>query len=41
LAVASNAKVIISKNKKYFESSELLFDFEVLTAKEFLQRMPK
>jgi len=41
LAVASNAKVIISENKKDFEAYELLFDFEVLTAKEFLERMPK
>jgi len=33
--------VIISENKKDFESSELLFDFEVLGAKEFLERMHK
>jgi len=41
LAVASNAKVIISENKQDFEAYELLFDFEVLTAKEFLERMQK
>jgi len=41
LAVASHAKVIISENKKDFEASELLFDFEVLTAKEFLERAAK
>jgi len=41
LAVASNTKIIISENKKDFESSELLFNFKVLTAKEFLERMQK
>jgi len=41
LAVASNSRVIISENKKDFESSKLIFDFEVLTAKEFLERMQK
>lgn len=41
LAVASNAKVVISENKQDFEAYELLFDFEVLTAKEFLERMQK
>ena len=41
LAVASNAKVIISENKKDFEASKLLFDVEVLTAKEFLERIHK
>ncbi|PHS39578.1 MAG: putative toxin-antitoxin system toxin component, PIN family [Sulfurovum sp.] len=38
LAVASNSKVIITDNKKDLEFSELRFNFEVLTAKEFLGR---
>jgi len=41
LAVASNSKVIITDNKKDLESGELLFDFEVLTPKEFLERYKK
>ena len=38
LAVASNAKVIITDNKKDLISGELHFNFEVLTPQEFLQR---
>ena len=38
LAVASNSKVIITENTKDLRSGELLFDFEVLTPKEFLER---
>ena len=38
LAVASNSKVIITENKKDLESGELKFNFEVLTAQEFLER---
>lgn len=38
LAVASNSKYIITHNKKDFESNELLFDFEVLSANEFLKK---
>jgi len=38
LAVASNSKIIITDNKKDLESSELHFDFEVLTPQEFLER---
>lgn len=38
LAVASNAKYIITHNKKDFISSELKFDFEIVTAKEFLEK---
>jgi len=41
LTVASNSKVIITDNKKDLESGELLFDFEVLTPKEFLERYKK
>ena len=39
LAVASNSSVIITDNKQDFVTNELHFDFEVLTAKEFLERM--
>lgn len=39
LAVASNAKVIITENKKDIEANELQFNFEALTAKEFLERI--
>ncbi len=38
LAVASNSEVIITENIKDLKSNELHFDFEALTAKEFLQR---
>lgn len=38
LAVASNSKYIITHNKKDFENSNLDFEFEVLTAKEFLDK---
>ena len=38
LAVASNSEVIITENTKDLKSNELLFDFEVLTAKEFLKK---
>jgi len=38
LAVASNSRYIITENIKDLKSNELYFDFEVLTAKEFLQR---
>ena len=38
LAVASNAKYIITHNKKDFLENELYFDFKVLTAKEFLEK---
>ncbi len=38
LAVASNAKIIITDNKKDLESGELHFDFEVLSPQEFLER---
>jgi putative PIN family toxin of toxin-antitoxin system len=38
LAVASNAKVIITENKKDIDFGELNFDFEVLTPKEFIKR---
>jgi len=41
LAVASNSRVIITDNKKDLESGELLFDFEVLNPKEFLERYKK
>jgi len=39
LAVASNSKIIITDNKKDLKSGELHFDFEVLTPKEFLERL--
>jgi len=39
LAVASNSEVIITDNKKDIMSGEILFDFDVLTPKEFLERM--
>lgn len=38
LAVASNSSVIITENIKDLKSNELYFDFDVLTAKEFLKR---
>ena len=38
LAVASNAKIIITDNKKDLESGELHFNFEVLNPQEFLER---
>ena len=38
LAVASNSKYIITNNKKDFLIHELNFEFEVVTAKEFLQK---
>ena len=38
LAVASNSEVIITENSKDLKSSELHFDFKVLTPKEFIQR---
>ena len=38
LAVASNSKVIITDNKRDITSGELKFNFEVLTAREFLER---
>jgi putative PIN family toxin of toxin-antitoxin system len=41
LAVASNSEVIITDNKRDLKSGELLFDFEVLTPKEFLERYKK
>ena len=41
LAVASNSEVIITDNKKDLQSGELLFNFEVLSPKEFLERYKK
>ena len=41
LAVASNSKIIITENKKDLISGELKFDFEILTPKEFLERIKK
>ncbi len=38
LAVASNSKYIITHNTKDFEGQQLQFDFEVVTAKEFLEK---
>jgi len=38
LAVVSNSKIIITDNKKDLESGELIFDVEVLTPKEFIER---
>lgn len=38
LAVASNSEYIITHNKKDFINSELKFDFEIVNAKEFLQK---
>jgi putative PIN family toxin of toxin-antitoxin system len=38
LAVASNSDYIITENTKDLKSSELHFDFKILTVKEFLQR---
>ena len=38
LAVASNSKYIITNNKKDFLDKELNFEFEIVTAKEFLQK---
>jgi putative PIN family toxin of toxin-antitoxin system len=39
LAVASNSQTIITDNSKDLKSGELTFDFEVLTPKEFLERI--
>ncbi len=39
LAVASNSQVIITDNKKDLVHGELHFNFEVLTPKEFLERI--
>ena len=39
VAIASNSAVIITDNKQGLVTNELHFDFEVLTAKEFLERM--
>ena len=39
LSVASNSTVIITDNKKRPNSGELKFNFEVLTPKEFLERI--
>jgi len=41
LAVASNSEIIITDNKKDLKSGELLFNFEVLSPKEFLERYKK
>jgi len=41
LAVASNSHIIITENKKDLLSGELLFNFEALTPKEFLERIDK
>ena len=38
LAVASNSKAVITDNKRDIESGELKFNFQVLTADEFLKR---
>jgi len=38
LAVASNAKYIITHNKKDFNFNNLKFNFEILTAKEFFEK---
>lgn len=38
LAVASNSKYIITNNTKDFLNSELKFDFEAITAKDFLEK---
>ena len=38
LAIAGNARVVISGNKKDFASTELKLPFEVLTPGEFLKR---
>mgnify|MGYP000042828713 CR=1 FL=1 len=38
LAVASNSKYIITNNKKDFLDKELNFEFEIVSAKEFLQK---
>lgn len=38
LAVASNSKYIITHNKKDFLDSDLLFEFEIVSAKEFIQK---
>ncbi len=39
LAVASNSSAIITDNKQDLIANELHFNFEVLTAKEFLERI--
>ncbi len=39
LAVASNAQAIITNNTKDLKQNELLFDFKVLTPKEFLREV--
>jgi putative PIN family toxin of toxin-antitoxin system len=39
LAIASNAKMIITDNTKDLTSGELQFDIEVLTPKQFLERI--
>lgn len=41
LAVASNADVLITHNKKDFLGYELKFDFEILDAKQMYERMTK
>lgn len=38
LAVASNSKYIITNNKKDFLNCELKFEFEIVTAKEFIEK---
>lgn len=39
LAIASNADILITHNKKDFLKNELKFDFEVLNAKEIYERI--
>lgn len=39
LAVASNADILITHNKKDFLQNELRFDFEILNAKEVCERI--
>ena len=39
LAMASNSKVIITDNTTDLKSGELHFDIEILTAKQFLERI--
>lgn len=39
LAVASNADILITHNKKDFLQNELQFDFEILNAKEVCERI--
>ena len=38
LAVASNSEYIITNNKKDFLNCELKFEFEIVTAKEFIEK---